>query len=101
MREERRAGNGSIEPRAFLQRHGFWRGGYLTRAGVLLFTRSPEFVFPAAIVQFTMFLGDDRTADRAPAQIGGSVARQILSAVELMATRVEKRERRIPGVAQP
>lgn len=68
----------------FLQRAHLLSAGYLTRAGALLFGESPSAALPTAIVQCTRFHGVTKGVAFDKEDLTGSVAEQIIRAVEFV-----------------
>ncbi|MBM2614720.1 caspase family protein [Actinoplanes sp. LDG1-06] len=68
----------------FLQRAHLLTAGMLTRTGALLFGESPSAVLPTAIVQCARFHGVTKGVALDKEDLKGSVAEQILSAVDFV-----------------
>jgi tetratricopeptide (TPR) repeat protein len=72
--------------------------GFLTRAGVLLFSNNPQGLMASAISRYIVYEGVTKDSARAPQDISGPIYSQILKVFELVKQRTEKREIPIRGL---
>jgi tetratricopeptide (TPR) repeat protein len=84
----------------FLERAGFLRQQHPTLCGVLLFGTAPASVLPWAFARCVVYRGNDKTADREPFELRGTIPEQIRKILELIATHTRVRERPHPQSAQ-
>jgi len=84
----------------FLERAGFLRKQLLTLSGMLLFGVAPAAIMPWAITHCVVYRGKDKTADREPAELRGTIPEQIREAREIIAANIRVRERPTPYSAQ-
>jgi tetratricopeptide (TPR) repeat protein len=83
-----------------LEHAGFLRQQSLTLSGVLLFGTSPASALPWATTRCVVYRGKDRTADREPVELRGTIPEQIRKVRELIAANTRVRERPSPHSAQ-
>ena len=76
----------------FLNRAGFLQNGFLTRAGVLLFSRNPSLMDPSAFTRLIEYHGYDKTSERSRLNSEGPIYEQINEAFDFVASRIETRE---------
>ncbi|MDY6933189.1 MAG: tetratricopeptide repeat protein [Spirochaetota bacterium] len=66
--------------------------GVLTRAGVLLFGNNPFIIFPSSIINLTVYLGNDQTADSKTNRYRGTIHKQIIETVDTIYEEIDKWE---------
>ncbi|BCJ39937.1 hypothetical protein GCM10010168_27960 [Actinoplanes ianthinogenes] len=76
----------------FLQRAHLLAAGRLTRAGALLFGENPTAVLPTAVVQCARFHGTSKGVPFDKTDLDGSVAEQIVQAIEFVAAQSQRGE---------
>ena len=68
------------------------REGFLSRAGVLLFTRSPHLTLPSAITQCVLYRGSTRADARKPLKLAGPLHEQIAQAYRFVLENIDRQE---------
>ncbi len=77
----------------FLSRMGYQKGGRLTIAAALLFTKLPSRIIPSAVIRCTKYEGANKSSPRNRHNCDGPLLDQIVEARDFIEVNIDRRER--------